>query len=184
MGQNPVYLFDPINDYVMAELGRRYERCSICLLIKEKLTENVFRASEFASTKEIRIWAGTMNLNGRGNGIGEDLSPWLCPEVDAASRYPHIVAVGFQEIVELSPQHIMSTEPTRRQEWEKAVKRTLNARARQHGVEEYVLLRGGQLVGASLSIFVKVGMLSHIKNVEASLKKVSCKSSCSAMHQL
>lgn len=114
-----------------------------------------------------------MNLNGRGDGLTADLSPWLCPLTEKPQVEAQIVAVGFQEIVELSPQHIMSTEPTQRQAWEKAVKRTLNSRARQNGLEEYVLLRGGQLVGASLSIFVKVGLLSHVKNVDASLKKVS-----------
>jgi hypothetical protein len=36
-----------------------------------------------------------------------------------------------------------------------------------------VLLRGGQLVGASLSIFVKANVLKFIKNVEGSVKKVS-----------
>lgn len=83
------------------------------------------------------------------------------------------MAVGFQEIVELNPQHIMSTEPTRRQAWERAVKRILNKNALARGGEEYVLLRGGQLVGASLSVFVRVGLLPHLKNVEGSLKKVS-----------
>ena len=121
----------------------------------------------------MRIWTGTLNLNGRVDGINSDLSPWLCPPVDAAQQNPEIAAVGFQEIVELNPQHIMSTEPTRRQEWERAVKRTLNANASNHGSDEYVQLRGGQLVGASLSIFVKRSIISRIKNVEGSLKKVN-----------
>ena len=153
IGQTPVYLFDPINDYVTGELYKR--------------------SSEFTSQRGIRIWAGTLNLNGRSTGIHHDLSPWLCPDVDSSQRNPEIVAVGFQEIVELSPQQIMSTEPTIRQAWEKAVKRTLNANAKTHGSEEYILLRGGQLVGASLSIFVKSSLLTHVKNVEGSLKKVS-----------
>jgi len=66
----------------------------------------------------------------------------------------------------------MSTEPRQRQEWEKVVKRTLNANASKNGPEEYVQLRGGQLVGASLSIFVKRSLIGRIKNVEGSLKKV------------
>lgn len=152
IGQTPVYLFDPINDYVTGELYKR--------------------TAEFTSQRDIRIWAGTLNLNGRSTGLNHDLSPWLCPAVDPSQQSPEIVAVGFQEIVELSPQQIMSTEPTIRQAWEKAVKRTLNTNAKKHGAEEYVLLRGGQLVGASLSIFVKARLLSHVKNVEGSLKKV------------
>ncbi|KAF2239352.1 hypothetical protein EV356DRAFT_502391 [Viridothelium virens] len=151
MGQAPVSLFDPLTDYVHAELTKR--------------------AAEYSSTKSIYMWVGTFNLNGRGRGVSEDLSPWLCPPVDATQEQPEIVAVGFQEIVELSPQQIMSTDPSRRQAWESAVKRTLNDDARKRGTEEYVILRGGQLVGASLSIFVKASQLKYIKNVEGSLKK-------------
>ena len=74
-------------------------------------------------------------------------------------------------MVELSPQQIMSTDPSRREAWEDAVKRTLNDCARNYGKEEYVLLRSGQLVGAALMIFVRASMLDKIKNVEGSVKK-------------
>jgi hypothetical protein len=115
---------------------------------------------------------GTFNLNGKTNGIDQDLSEWLCPDVGPnQEQCPEIVAVGFQEIVDLSAQQILSTDPVRRQKWEHAVKDCLNANARKHGKEEYVNLRGGQLVGASLSIFVRMNALKLIKNVEGSLKK-------------
>ncbi|TKX25203.1 inositol-1,4,5-trisphosphate 5-phosphatase-like protein [Elsinoe australis] len=151
MGQAPVHLFDPINDWVSAELVRR--------------------TAEYTKDKSIRILAGTFNLNGKQQGMAEDLSPWLCPHAHSKEDQPEIIAVGFQEIVELSPQQIMSTDPNRRLAWEEAVKDTLNRVSQQLGDEEYVLLRGGQLVGASLSVFVKAGILSYIKNVEGSLKK-------------
>lgn len=130
------------------------------------------RAAEYTSNETIHIWVGTFNLNGRTQGLSEDLSPWLCPPVDPSQQHPQIMAVGFQEIVELSPQHIMSTDPNRRQAWESAVKKALNEHARRERSEEYVLLRGGQLVGASLSIFARRSVLQYIKNVEGSLKKV------------
>ncbi|KAH0562553.1 hypothetical protein GP486_002765 [Trichoglossum hirsutum] len=129
-------------------------------------------AVEYSSTKSIHILVGTFNLNGKTNGINEDLSSWLCPNVGVSQQQPEIVAVGFQEIVELSPQQIMSTDPVRRQMWEKAVKRTLNENAARAGSEEYVLLRSGQLVGAALAIFVRSSVLRDIKNVEGSEKKV------------
>jgi hypothetical protein len=151
MGQVPVHLYDPINDFVIAELTRR--------------------APEFSETEVINMLVGTFNLNGKTTGIDQDLSPWLCPDVDASQQCPEIVAIGFQEIVELSPQQIMSTEPTRRQDWEFAVKHCLDKNAAKHGKDEYVLLRGGQLVGASLSVFVRADKLKNIKNVEGSLKK-------------
>ncbi|KAI9791793.1 MAG: inositol polyphosphate 5-phosphatase [Candelina submexicana] len=151
VGQAPVHLYDPINDFVNSELSKR--------------------AHEYSSSRQISIWVGTFNLNGRTSGINSDLSAWLCPDVDASQQNPDIVAVGFQEIVELSPQQIMSTDPARRQLWETAVKRTLNENARKSGSEEYILLRSGQLVGAALSIFVRISVLGNIKNVEGSVKK-------------
>ena len=162
IGQVPVQLYDPINDYVQSELKRR--------------------AAEYTASDTIRIWVGTFNLNGKSQGLYEDLSSWLCPPVEDSQQTPEIVAVGFQEIVELSPQQIMSTDPAPRQAWEAAVKRTLNENAAKFGEEEYVLLRGGQLVGASLSIFVKASVLRRIKNVEGSVKKVSQKNLRSACY--
>ena len=118
----------------------------------------------------MNVWAGTFNLNGKSDGAKQDLSAWLWPHLDRA-EIPHIVAVGFQEMVELSPQQIMSTDPIRRQIWEQSVTRTLNENAKKAGTDKYVLLRSGQLVGAALMIFVKVGILGKIKNVEGGVKK-------------
>ncbi|KAL8820753.1 MAG: hypothetical protein Q9191_007453 [Dirinaria sp. TL-2023a] len=151
MDQAPVHLFDPINDYVNSELRRKVE--------------------EYTTTEEIQIWVGTFNLNGRGHGVKEDLSAWLCPQINRMQKDPDIVAVGFQEIVELSPQQIMSTDPIRRQAWEDAVGKTLNENAKRHASEEYIMLRSGQLVGAALIIFVRTSTLASIKNVEGSVKK-------------
>ncbi|MCJ1387033.1 inositol polyphosphate 5-phosphatase [Xylographa soralifera] len=151
VNQAPIQLYDPINDYVMTELKRR--------------------SQEYTSNEIISIWVGTFNLNGKGKGTGEDLTAWLCPDINQSQRPADIVAVGFQEIVELNAQQIMSTDPARRQEWELAVARTLNEDARKRESEEYVLLRSGQLVGAALLIFVKSNVLKSIKNVEGSVKK-------------
>jgi len=102
----------------------------------------------------------------------DNLSEWLCPQLLGSHQpLPEIVAIGFQEIVELSPQHIVNTDPGRKHVWEQAVKRTLNDNARRQGGEPYVLLRSGQLVGAALCIFVTVSALKDIKNVEGSIKK-------------
>lgn len=128
--------------------------------------------SEYTTKEDIRIFVGTFNVNGQ-RGYKEDLSAWLCPELRLSQQNPEIVAVGFQEIVELSPQQIVLTDhPVERQAWEKAVGATLNENARKNSSEEYVLVRSGQLVGAALMIFVKSGVLKRIKNVEGGVKKV------------
>lgn len=149
--QIPVKLFDPINDFVMAELSQR--------------------SNQYTTLNQISIWVGTFNLNGKGRGVKEDLSAWLCPKLTNDQPLPDLVAVGFQEIVELSPQQIMSTDPARKLEWELAVAKTLNDNAHRRGSDEYVLLRSGQLVGAVLLVFAKSRCLSSIKNVEGSVKK-------------
>ena len=149
--QLPVTIEDPINDFVSAEVSKRIH--------------------EFSTLETISIWVGTFNLNGKGRGANEDLSAWLCNDMRDGAGMPTIVAVGFQEIVELSPQQIMSTDPARRREWELAVTQTLNQRAERMNSESYILLRSGQLVGAALMVFVKASALPSVKNVEGGVKK-------------
>ena len=149
--QSPVHLYDPVTDYVNSELKRRL--------------------NEYSTHDTINIWVGTFNLNGKSGGVQHDLTPWLCPGTSRSLQRSEIVAVGFQEIVELSPQQIMSTDPVRRQAWEQAVRNTLNCDSEGAPRDEYALLRSGQLVGAALMIFVKSSVLRRIKNVEGSVKK-------------
>lgn len=151
--QIPVHLYDPMNDLVTEELSRR--------------------VSQYSSTKQVRLWVGTFNVNGRDEGPDADLTPWLFPEADRSSEEPTIFAVGFQEIVNLSPQQIMSTDPSNRKVWEKAVQDCLNRHSKMKGTSNYVLLRSGQLVGAALMIYVKSDALQDIKSVEGTVKKAS-----------
>ncbi|KIW17791.1 hypothetical protein PV08_04986 [Exophiala spinifera] len=159
VGQNSVDLFDPINDWVVSEVGRR--------------------RAEFETRDTVKLGVGTYNLNGKISGAQEDLSPWL----KAREMGLDIFVVGFQEIVELSPQQIMSTDPNRRMMWERTVKACLNGQTQDQDSEkrypstdrikedDYVLLRSGQLVGAALLVFVKSSILNRIKNVEGAIKK-------------
>ncbi len=154
VGQTSVDLFDPVNDWVVGEVGRR--------------------RADFESRDQLRLGMGTYNLNGKTAGIKEDLTPWL----DVRGRDLDVVVVGFQEIVELSPQQIMSTDPNRRMLWENAVRNCLNGYGpdeKSDGMptkgDEYVLLRSGQLVGAALMAFVRSSVLGRIKNVEGAIKK-------------
>lgn len=153
--QIPVHLYDPFNDLVSQELSQR--------------------ASEYSFTKSIKIWAGTFNVNGSSLGPSVDLTPWIFPVPDQEGDDPMIFAVGFQEIVALSPQQIMSTDPTTRKVWENAVKLCLNKYSKTRGTPKYVLLRSGQLVGACLMIYVREDALKDIKNVEVSVKKAGCR---------
>ncbi|OBT50134.1 hypothetical protein VE04_09626, partial [Pseudogymnoascus sp. 24MN13] len=140
VGQRPVYLYDPINEYVNSELARRLP--------------------EYSSTQVVNIWVGTYNVNGRSDGINEDLSAWLFPDGNSGQR------------PRAGRCRIMNSDPTRKKGWEAAVKKHLNDHMEAAGSEDrYVRLRSGQLVGAALCIYVKSSVLHLVKHVEGSTKK-------------
>lgn len=151
--QAPVHLYDPVNDSVSEELTQR--------------------ASEYTSSKTIRIWTGTFNVNGRNQTLDVDLTPWLFPPLTQQSEDPTIFAVAFQEIVPLNPQQIMSTDHTTRKAWENMINNCLHNHSRSKGTKRYVLLRTTQLVGAALMVYVREDALREIRNVEGSTKKAS-----------
>ena len=87
---------------------------------------------EFTTYDTETIWVGTYNLNGRPPS-DESLLPWLFPSagegdqanlpfrqrsysrsVLPAGPDPSLLVLGFQEIVPLSPQQIMATDPEKK----------------------------------------------------------------------
>ncbi|KAK5943564.1 Inositol-1,4,5-trisphosphate 5-phosphatase 1 [Knufia obscura] len=148
VGQEEVELFDPISDWVQERLRAK--------------------ADEYETSENVRVWVGTYNLNGKMMGDPSELHKWLDVRKEEGFE---MVIVGFQEIVELSPQQIMNTDPDRRIRWEQAVKHVINESTIEKDEDRYILLRSGQLVGAALMVFVKISTLSKIKNVEGAIKK-------------
>ncbi|ODV86840.1 hypothetical protein CANARDRAFT_174879 [[Candida] arabinofermentans NRRL YB-2248] len=143
-----VELFDPIHDYVISELNNR--------------------SNEFTSSKELSIWTGTFNVN--AELYEGDLSPWLFPKPETYQSYD-IVAVGLEEVVELSPGKMLNIDTSIRIQWEKKIKETLD---RFKG-DNYTLLRGEQLGGILNLIFVKEDNLESISDIESSVKKTGFK---------
>lgn len=108
--QVPVKIHDPISDSVAHQLSRRIR--------------------EYSSSRAVAIFCGTYNLDGK-SFRGELLDPWLlqhheCKNIRIAYIYiplyksigneqePDIYALGIQEIVELSPQQVMSADEEKR----------------------------------------------------------------------
>lgn len=147
VNQRNVILFDPIADWVNKETLKR--------------------EAEWAERETITVFAGTYNLNGR-EGV-EPLDDWL--RAPCTQRDPDIYAIGFQEIVELTPAQIVSADPIKIRNWSDKVLKCLDPKQN----DKYVLLRTGQLVGAALLIFVKSTCLRRIKLVEGSTKKTGLK---------
>ncbi|PAV21260.1 inositol polyphosphate phosphatase [Pyrrhoderma noxium] len=80
-----------------------------------------------------------------------------------------MIVLGFQEIVPLTAQQIVQTDPEKRRIWENAVIETLDSRPSKK--EDYILLRSEQLVGTALFVFVKSTLIGSIRNVEATTRK-------------
>ncbi|KAF7301871.1 Inositol polyphosphate phosphatase [Mycena indigotica] len=143
--QQSVTIFDPIHESVRMAL------------------EN--RLNEYSSTKPSTIFIGTWNVNGRPPS--ESLLPWLFPR-DAIND-PDMFVLGFQEIVPLTAQQIVQTDPEKKRVWEARIMDTLDRRPNKKF--DYVLLRSEQLVGTALMVIVKTDLASVMRNVEAASRK-------------
>lgn len=113
--QSVIAIHDPISDNVTHQLSKRLK--------------------EYSTSRKITIFAGSYNLNGK-SFKGELLDPWLLQHfrckclhiivvlfavgieyicvIVGNGEEPDIYAVGFQEIVELSPQQVMATDAEKR----------------------------------------------------------------------
>jgi hypothetical protein len=147
IGQKEIMLYDPIQDTVSEIM--------------------LSRLQEYSIQQTISIFAGTYNLNGQSYQ-GESLEPWLLQHLDHGHQEPDIFCIGFQEIVKLSPQQVMSTDVEKRKAWERQIEITLNSRSKG---SKYIALRSNQLVGAALMLYVKQSIVHNIRNVESVVKK-------------
>ncbi|KAF0414452.1 DNase I-like protein [Gigaspora margarita] len=137
--------------------------------VNEAIREDILsRLSDYCSKSTINVFVGTYNLNGRLPS-GESLSPWLFTFSDHEPD-PHLFVIGFQEIVELKAQQIVSADPEKLRIWEKEISKALNSRPGQRS--NYVILRSGQLVGTALVIYARSDIVSNIRNVEYVMKKM------------
>ncbi|QRV87863.1 hypothetical protein RhiJN_15881 [Ceratobasidium sp. AG-Ba] len=143
--QRQVTIFDPIHDSVRSALASR-------LL-------------EYSSPRKAQIFVGTWNLNGRPPS--DKLLPWLFPRADITE--PDLFVLGFQEIVPLTAQQIVQTDPEKKRMWESYIMDTLATRRDRKA--EYVVLRSEQLVGTALFVLCKTELTGSIRNVEAATKK-------------
>ncbi|TXT07214.1 hypothetical protein VHUM_03384 [Vanrija humicola] len=142
-GQRQVVLFDPVGDSVHTALKARRD--------------------EYATPRPVTIFSGTWNVNGKAP-VGV-LDPWL---FSSKAERADIYAISFQEIVELTAQQIVQTDPAKKRVWETVIMQTF---ANCCGEGEYILMRSEQLVGTALMIVVKSSLLPFIRNVEYAYKK-------------
>ncbi|KAL7746825.1 Inositol-1,4,5-trisphosphate 5-phosphatase 1 [Sorochytrium milnesiophthora] len=167
--QREVVVYDPVLEAVRKQISERQQ--------------------EYTSYRDLYIHAATYNVNGKlpidgTGGFKESLNTWLsfaestfifsAPDLHSvnltqspgATVQPDLFVVGFQEIVELTPNQIVAADPWKRQQWQQALFATISS-----GNQQYVLVRDGQLVGAAIFVYAKAELAGHIRAVEMCIKK-------------
>ncbi|KAJ3019737.1 inositol polyphosphate 5-phosphatase [Thoreauomyces humboldtii] len=121
------------------------------------------RLSEYSSAEEITMLVGTWNVNGKTKG--DCMEQWLSSRV---AESPHLIAVGIQELIELTAGQYISADTNRlRLDWEATLIRVLNDKPGA----SYVLVRSLHLVALGVFVFVRSDSVHMIRNVESSVKK-------------
>jgi phosphatidylinositol-bisphosphatase len=115
------------------------------------------------------LYVGTWNVNAKGKD--ENLDEWICSDWGQDGRYaPDIVAVGFQEIVDLNAVNVAVDNKTqqRSQYWVDRLRATLNAPHRTQPDPQqkgYALLMQRSMVGLLVCVFVKAPHRNRVKAV-------------------
>uniref|UniRef100_A0A7S2SHQ8 Rho-GAP domain-containing protein n=1 Tax=Rhizochromulina marina TaxID=1034831 RepID=A0A7S2SHQ8_9STRA len=116
------------------------------------------RSREFTELRDIKIFCGTWNVNGKKPDPEEDLALWLQPE-----QNPDIYCLGFQEIVDLNAVNVVADGKSkeRSSKWSEVIETTLNSSPDV----QYSLVHEKHLVGIMLCIFVRVEHMQHLASV-------------------
>ena len=106
-------------------------------------------------------------------GKDESLDSWLCKDWGPNGEHaPDIIAVGFQEMVDLNAVNVAveKNSAQRSQHWVERIRATLNSKRNSNNdpMRAYTLLKEKFLVGLLLCVFVKAPHKQRVKYVQTS----------------
>lgn len=140
-----IALHDPLHYYINTYLGQ----------LKSKYTYE----------KKISIYCGTFNVSGK---LAEtELKEWLHSKNSKLDKLPDVYIIGLEEIIELTPGHMLSIDPFVKTFWEKKLLNELN----KLGHEKYTIGWNNQLGGVLLLFYIKETENSKITNLEGAVRK-------------
>lgn len=125
------------------------------------------RVDEFTNYNKATLFVGTWNVNAKGKEE-EPLEPWLCADWGPSGEYaPDVVAVGFQEIVDLNAINVAVDNKTQQksQFWAEKLQQTLNKFSDPN--RSYYMVSQKALVGLLICVFVKQSHRLRVKDVTA-----------------
>ncbi|GLD95861.1 hypothetical protein PINS_up004539 [Pythium insidiosum] len=124
------------------------------------------RQSEYTTLQKMNVLTGTWNVNAKKPLLPSEASKMLAwlQRGSAEGSLPDIVALGFQEIVDLNAVNVMvnNMSSQRASQWEEAILATLNQQMSQN---QYRLVMSKTLVGIQLVVCVKVDHFDHVRDV-------------------
>lgn len=128
------------------------------------------RRDEFTHYRQAMLFVGSWNVNAKGKE--EPLDAWICADWGPNGEYaPDIVAVGFQEIVDLNAVNVAVDNKTqqRSQFWVERLRQTLNAphNTRNDPNRQYFLLSSKSMVGLLVCVFVKAPHRERVRYVDS-----------------
>lgn len=120
--------------------------------------------NKFTHEKDSSIFCGTFNVSGK-LPLEVDLKQWLLPK---GSTMANIYIIGLEEVIELTPGHMLLIDPFVKSYWEKKILKELN----NNDVGcRYTKRWSNQLGGVLLMFFVEEKEYPEIKNIEGDVKK-------------
>jgi inositol polyphosphate 5-phosphatase INPP5B/F len=117
-----------------------------------------------------KFTTGTWNVNAKGKET-DNLDPWICADWGPTNEYaPDIVAVGFQEIVDLNAVNVAVDNKTQQRSsfWIERLRATLNSPHRNPQRDPkrgYVLLTHRSMVGLLVVVFVKAAHQPRVRHI-------------------
>uniref|UniRef100_A0A914HAX0 phosphoinositide 5-phosphatase n=1 Tax=Globodera rostochiensis TaxID=31243 RepID=A0A914HAX0_GLORO len=136
----------------------------------------VEREKEMCSVKSLRVFVGTWNVNGGRNIYNvafkenHSLDLWLYPLtlLDADALNFDLIAVGFEEIVDLNASNLMKASTTNQRIWRDGLRRTIDRFQHAHFSavdDKFVVLACEQLVGVCLVLFIRASLLGSVRDL-------------------
>lgn len=122
--------------------------------------------ANFSLEKDISIFSGTFNISGKISE--ENINEWLLPEDSGIDGAADLYVIGLEEVVELTPGQMVSTDPYVKQFWEKKILHVLNE---SNSEKKFVCVWSNQLGGILSLLFICESEYMKVKHIEGDVKK-------------
>lgn len=134
-------------------------------VVSERFAE---RRGEFTEMKDVRVFCGTWNVNGKVEEDFYGLGTWLDSELQPV---PDILAIGLQEMVDLSAMNVVmesaadNKSKSKMEKWSNVMQIAIERQGASCGMH-YELVSEGHMVGICLLIFAADWLRPHMSNIQ------------------